>query len=180
MKTKYLHFSLFLVIAFLLLSYSHIAAQEAKTVLGPRNVYLADGADALIRGEGEEGVRLTLQGLEFAAGDLERKVAHSNLCAGFVMLEKPLTALEHCNWVVERYPDYWRVYNNRALAYLQLDRFEESEADIKRGQELNPTSTKLKIAKGMLLDETHPVTPNIEVDERRNATDDGNEGDFND
>lgn len=181
MKTKILHFWLFLLIAVLLLSYSQLAAgEEFKTIIGPRNVDLADGADALLMGRGEEGVRLTLRGLEIATGDRERKIAHSNLCAGYIMIDKPLTALEHCNWVVDRYPDFWRAYNNRALVYLRLERFEESEADIRRGQELNPNSTKLKIAKGMLLDETNPVIPNVELDERRNAMDDGSEGDTRD
>jgi tetratricopeptide (TPR) repeat protein len=162
----------------LLLSGSHIAAQEdSRTVIGPRNVFLADGADALLAGDGERGVRLTLQALEFAHGARETKYAHSNLCAGYVLIQKPLTALEHCNWVLERDPNYWRAYNNRAIAYLQLGRYEESEADIARGQALQPGSNKLKTVKGMLLDETHPVTESIEIDERRNTMDDGEEPD---
>ena len=155
-----------------------LAAQDtAKTVIGPRNVYLADGADALLAGDGEQGVRLTLLGLDFAHGARETKFAHSNLCAGYVMLEKPTTALEHCNWVIERDPNYWRAYNNRAIAYLQLGRYEESEADIATGQALQPGSRKLKTVKGMLLDETHPVTEQVEIDERRSSMDDGEDPD---
>lgn len=154
----------------MLLSYSQLAAEiETKTVIGPRNVQLADGANALIAGDSVEGIRLTLRGLEIAQGDRELKVGHANLCAGYVLIYKPLTALQHCNWVLERDPEHWRTYNNRALAYLQLERFDESQADIARGQELRPSSTNLKIVKGMLLDETDPVIPNVEVDERRSA-----------
>lgn len=174
MRSK--HFSVWIavIIAILLGAYSELAAQdEAKTVIGPRNLPLADGADALLAGDGEEGVRLTLRGLTMAQGSRERKLAHSNLCAGYVMIDKPRTALQHCNWVLDQYPDHWRTYNNRALAYLRLDRFEESEADIARGQALRPQSNKLKIAKGMLLDETDPVTPNVEIDERRSAMEEG-------
>ena len=40
----------------------------SKTVLGPRNVYLYDGANTLKAGDGEEGVRLTLLGLNSAHG----------------------------------------------------------------------------------------------------------------
>jgi tetratricopeptide (TPR) repeat protein len=172
LKIKHISFWVVVITAILLLTYSQLAAQdEAKTVIGPRNVMLADGANELLAGNSEEGVRLTLRGLEMAQGSRERKIAHANLCAGYTLMDKPLTALQHCNWVLERDPNHWRTYNNRALAYLRLNRFDESEADIARGQELSPKSTNLKIAKGMLLDETDPVTPTIEIDERRSAMD---------
>jgi tetratricopeptide (TPR) repeat protein len=140
---------------------------ESKTVLGPSNIFLYDGANALLAGDAEEGVPLTLKGLQVAHGQREKKIAHSNLCAGFLMLGQAETALEHCNWVLEIDPYHWRSYNNRALAYLQLKRYEESEADIKRGQELNPRSEKLKEVKGLFLDEVEPVDENITIDDRR-------------
>lgn len=141
---------------------------ESKVVLGPSNVYLYDGANALLAGDADEGIALTLKGLEVAHGEREKKTAHSNLCAGFVLLREPDLALEHCNWVLERDPFHWRTYNNRAIAYLHLERFEESEADIKRGQALNPRSENLKEVKGMYLDEVNPVDEKIMIDDRRN------------
>jgi tetratricopeptide (TPR) repeat protein len=167
----------FVLVVLLLIGPPLVAQEEAKTVIGPRNVYLADGAEALLAGDGERGVRLTLQALELAHGSRETKFAHANLCAGYAMIDEPLTALEHCNWVLERDPNYWRTYNNRAIVYLKLERYEESEADIERGQALQPGSNKLKTVKGMLLDETHPVTESIEIDERRSAMDDGKDAD---
>jgi tetratricopeptide (TPR) repeat protein len=140
---------------------------ESKSVIGPRNVYLHDGANALLAKDALEGVKLTLKGLQFAHGQREEKVAHSNLCAGFMMLNQPKTALEHCNWVLERDPYHWRSYNNRALVYIALERFEESEADIKKGQELNPRSEKLKEVKGIYLDTVEPVDEKITIDDRR-------------
>lgn len=141
---------------------------DSKTVIGPRNIYLYDGANALMAGDAETGVLLTLQGLEFAQGRREKKIAHSNLCAGFLLLGQAETALQHCDWVLERDPYHWRSYNNRALVYLRLQRFEESEADIRKGQELNPRSEKLKEVKGMYLDEVQPVDEKITIDDRRN------------
>lgn len=173
MKIKHASYWLALTAALLLLSWSQLAAQEeSRTVIGPRNIYLANGADALLAGDGEDGVQLTLQGLGYAQGDYERKVAHSNLCAGYAMIDKPEQALEHCNWVLNRFPDYWRTYNNRAVVFMQLGRYEEAAADIERGEELRPNSKNLQLAKAMLLDRTDPVIPIVEIDERRNPADD--------
>ena len=72
----------------------------AKTVIGTRNIHLYDGANTLLAGDSEEGVRLTLLGLNVAHGPREVKVADANLCAGFMLPEQLDTALEHCNWVL--------------------------------------------------------------------------------
>ncbi len=165
-----------LLATMLLVSVQAIAGNEAKTVLGPRNLHLYDGAQALMAGDGEKGVRLTLLGLGMAQGTREKKAAHGNLCAGYMMIKEPEKALEHCDWVIERHPNHWKTYNNRALVYMQLGRMDEAEADIRRGQEINPNSRSLKIVKGMYLDKTEPVTPQVEIDERRNPAD-GTDGD---
>lgn len=156
-----------------------VAQEESKTVIGPRNIALAEGAEALLAKDGAEGVRLTLIGLKTAQGSREKKAALSNLCAGYLMIDQPRAALEYCNEAIEQFPDFWRAYNNRALVFLSLDRFEESEADIRRGQELRPSAETLKIVKGMLLDETDPVRGNIEIDERRSSPGDDGELDPN-
>ena len=164
----------------LLLGCAQLAAQEeSKTVIGPRNVALEGGAEALLARDGEEGVRLTLIGLKTAQGNMEKRAALSNLCAGYLMIDQPQTALQYCNEAIEQFPNFWRAYNNRALVFLRLDRFEESEADIRRGQELKPSAETLKIAKGMLLDETDPVRGNIEIDERRSSPGDDRDPDPN-
>jgi tetratricopeptide (TPR) repeat protein len=158
------------LLAMMVLAAVQVSADEtaqSKTVIGPRNIYLFDGANALLAKNAEKGVALTIKGLAFAQGLREEKVGHSNLCAGFMMLRQPETALAHCNWVLDRDPNHWRSYNNRALVYLALERFEESEADIKRGQELNPRSEKLKEVKGMYLDRVEPVDEKITIDDRR-------------
>ncbi len=170
MKLKPLHLWLFVLVAVVLLAWSQVAAEEDnRTILGPRNPHLAEGAQALNAGDPEEGVRLTLRGLEMAQGARERKSAHSNLCAGYLLMDQPRTALKHCDEAIAIDPRFWRAYNNRALVYLRLDRYEESEADVARGQALRPSSVKLKETRGLLLDETDPVVERIEVDERRSA-----------
>lgn len=160
-------FIMTLLVACLLASYAANSNEESKTVIGPENIYLSDGAKALMAGDGEKGVRLTLLALRTATGTLQKKNAHSNLCAGYLLLNQLETALEHCNWVLDLDPMHWRTYNNRALVYMRLERFEEAEEDIRKGQAIRPGSEKLKSVKGMYLDETQPVTTNIEVDDRR-------------
>ena len=149
----------------------------SKTVIGPSNIYLYDGANALKSGDDEDGVRLTLLGLKTAANRREEKIAHANLCAGFLLLSQYETALEHCNWVIERDPRHWRTYNNRAIVYLSMGRLDESEADIQKGQELNPKSESLKEVKGMYLDEVEPVREEITIDDRRDGRTSKVEGD---
>jgi len=141
--------------------------RDSRTIMGPSNIDLFDGAHALLARDAEKGVQLTLRGLKFAQGHREEKAGHANLCAGFLMLGQAETALLHCDWVIERDPNYWRTYNNRALVYLHLQRFDESDADIKKGQALKPRSEKLKDVKGLYLDAVDPVTENITIDDRR-------------
>ncbi len=145
---------------------------DSRTVIGPRNVELADGAQALLEGDGEKGVRLTLLGLQSAQGQRERTTALSNLCAGYLLLDQVDVALSYCDKAIAENDRNWHAYSNRALAYVRLKRFEEAEADVASGQALAPNSRSLKVVRGMLLDETEPVTPNIVIDDRREPADD--------
>lgn len=167
----------FFALAAALLSGAVFAADEegGRTVIGPRNPDLAAGAQALLSGNAEEGVRLTERGLDFATDRKERLAAYSNLCAGYIMLEQLERALENCNLAIGINENHWRSYNNRAIVYIKLGRYEEAERDIAMGQELNPDSRKLKTVKSMLLDETDPVSPNIIIDDRRQPTDQDDE-----
>jgi tetratricopeptide (TPR) repeat protein len=157
----------------LFLGMSLVAAADesntSKTVLGPRNVPLADGAEALQLGKPERGVRLTHEGLLIAEGRRERQAGLSNLCAGYLMLGKPETALGYCNTAIEENERNWRAYCNRALANLDLGRLAEAEADVTRGLELAPNSRNLKTVRGLVLDEISPVTPTITIDDRRDT-----------
>jgi len=145
---------------------------DSRTVIGPRNTALADGAQALMDGDVEKGVQLTLRGLVLAQGQRERQAALSNLCAGYLMLGQVDEALANCDKALADNNRNWRAYSNRALVYIELGRFDDAEADVIRGQELAPNAKNLKIVKGMLLDETDPVTPNIVIDDRRGPVDD--------
>lgn len=144
-------------------------AEDNTTVLGPTNVALQDGANALRAGDVEEGIRLTLLGLSQARGSRERQTAQSNLCAGYALLERYPEGLEYCNAVLSVNDRHWRALSNRALIYIRLRRFQESDADLKAGEKISPNSNTLQAVRKMYLDATNPVSPSVVIDDRRGS-----------
>ena len=151
-------------------------AQEARTVIGPRNPELAAGADALLAGDAEEGVRLTLLGLKGSASLRDRKTGMSNLCAGYVLLDDLDKALEYCNRVLELDDRHWKAYSNRALVFVRMKRYDEAEADLQRGEAIAPNARTLRAVRAMLLDAVEPVAPNVVIDDRRQPPEDKDDG----
>ena len=141
----------------------------AKTVIGPGNADLADGAAALRAGDADEGVRLTRRGLVAATSKRDRVAGYSNLCAGLAMLERLDEALEACNRALELDDEQWRGYSNRAFVYLKQRRYAEAERDISRGQALSANARPLKELRAMYLDAVDPVSPTIIIEDRREA-----------
>ncbi len=137
-----------------------------KTVIGVRNMPLKSGAEALLAGDYEEGVRLTHIGLTQAFGVREEEAALSNLCAGYLQLGKYDTALQYCEILLARNSEHWRAYNNRALIYMKTEQWDKAEADLIKGEELNAGAYTMKLARAMYMDAVHPVTPEIEIDDR--------------
>ena len=151
------------------------ASQQSATVLGPTNPDLYHGANALIAGDGDEGVRLTLLGLERASDSRERSTAKSNLCAGYVMLGQLESALKYCNEAIAENDNLWRAYSNRALVFLKLGQLEDAEQDLQKAEELAAHARTVKAVRSMLLDATNPVTPEVIIDERRQPADEEDE-----
>jgi tetratricopeptide (TPR) repeat protein len=118
-------------------------AASSNTVIGP-NVMLADGAEALMRGDWQRGIQLTQMGLTFAVSQQDRASALANLCAGFTAIKQFQRALEHCDQSITIVSDNWRTWQNRAAANLGLGKIEESLRDIQRGLQLNPDSDSLQ------------------------------------
>ena len=143
--------------------------QQARTVIGPSNIDLADGAEALLSGDAEKGVELTQRGLKSASNDRERVAGLSNLCAGLVMLQRHAEALEACDRALAIDDNHWRAYCNRALANLRLSRFDAAARDISRAEAISPNARSVKRVKSMVLDATDPVRPSITIDDRRST-----------
>ena len=149
-----------------------VGAQESKTVLGPENPDLYDGANALLAGDAEEGVRLTQRGLANASNYRERITGNANLCAGYILLEKLEEALTHCDRVLQQDDRHWRAFSNRALAYIKLKRYAEADEDLRRAEAIAPNSRKVRTVRAMYRDATDPVAPQIVIDDRRQPADD--------
>ena len=140
--------------------------QNPTTIIGPRNIPLHDGAQALMAGDNETGVALTLEGLELAHGRREEEAALSNLCAGYIKLGKYTDALRYCDILLARNDKNWRGYNNRAVVYIMTKQWDKAHEDLLKGEELNPGARTLKVARAMYMDAVHPVRPEIEIDDR--------------
>jgi tetratricopeptide (TPR) repeat protein len=115
----------------------------SKTVIGPSNSLLADGAAALEAGRIEEGVRLTLEGLKVAVTARENAAGHSNACAGYVLLKQWAEALAQCNAALELDTSNWRTYNNRAAIYVEQGLYDLAMRDLEAGLALAPGAPTL-------------------------------------
>lgn len=142
----------------------------AKTVVGPTNADLAEGAAALRAGDAEQGVRLTERGLSTAGGRRERVAGYSNLCAGLAMLERLDEALQACDRALQLDDRHWRSYSNRALVYLKQERYAEAQTDIARVETLSPQAHTLGKLRAMYRDAVDPVSPSIIIDDSREAS----------
>lgn len=143
-----------------------------KTVIGPTNPDLQEGAKALLAGDAEVGVRKTLEGLEVAVGEREHEAALSNLCAGYILLGQYQAALGYCDLLLARNDENWRAYNNRAVIYIKIGQYAKAEKDLARGEALRPGAHTLKVARAMYMDAVHPVAPEVEVDDRQSRSGD--------
>lgn len=143
--------------------------------IGQRNPALYDGAQALLAGNDEQGVMLTLEGLKLAQGAREEEAALSNLCAGYIRLRQLDTAMKYCDTLLERNPNHWRGYNNRAVIYLELKEYEKADQDLKRAESLNPEARTVKVARAIYMDAVYPVAPAVEIDDRQGGARKGND-----
>jgi tetratricopeptide (TPR) repeat protein len=110
----------------------------SSTVIGEENPLLARGAEALMQGRAEEGVRLTLEGLKLPAPANDLAAAHANLCAGYVLLHRYDEAVAQCNLAISLDAEDWRAFNNRAAAFSAQGLYDKAVEDILVALKLAP------------------------------------------
>jgi tetratricopeptide (TPR) repeat protein len=131
------------------ISPSLAADDDSRSRLGP-NPYLVEGAEALMFGNYNEGIRLTELGLETPPDWPDRSAALSNLCAGLAGSADYAEAIASCTSAIEIDDYNWQAYNNRAIANIGLGRIGAAQQDVDRGLELNPESSELTIVQQMV------------------------------
>ena len=141
-----------LLVAGIAWSQDQMSLPQSSTVIGPINPLLTKGTDALEAGRYEEGVRLTMEGLELPNSPRDQAAAHSNVCAGYAALKRWNEALEHCNRALELDRTNWRTYNNRAAVFVGMKKFELAMADVNAGLELAPNSATLHKSKQVVIE----------------------------
>jgi len=128
-----------------------LSAAQSATVIGPSNPLLTQGSDALQSCRYEEGVRLTLAGLEQPLTPRDQAAGHSNVCAGYAALKRWEEALEHCNRALELDRSNWRTFNNRAAVFVGMKQFDLAMTDVNAGLEIAPNSATLRKSKEVVI-----------------------------
>ena len=124
---------------------------HSATIIGPTNPLLTAGTEALEMRRYEEGVRLTLAGLEQPNTARDQAAGHSNVCAGYAALKRWEEALLHCNKALELDRSNWRTFNNRAAVFVGLKQFDLAMTDVNAGLALAPQSATLQKSREVVM-----------------------------
>ena len=127
----------------------NVASPESTHTIGA-NQQLSEGARALQIGDYDEGIRLTLEGLKSQPIQRDRASALNNLCAGYVANREFDEAITQCSAAIQIDGRNWRMYNNRALAYLGKGQIGAATRDAQKGLALNPQGRTLIKVQSMI------------------------------
>ena len=124
---------------------------DNRIVLGVGNPLLADGSNALRAGLYDEGIRLTMLGLEREAVTSQiRAGALSNICAAYAAKDAPDTAIEYCTQSLAIDSSNWRAFSNRSYAYWLKEMYPEATLDLEAAVAINPRARQILQIRGML------------------------------
>jgi len=157
----------FLLVASLAALVSAASAQpDSRSVFGTRTPLLAAGADAIRAGRYDDGIRLTIQGLESEPVSPRLKAAAlANLCAAHAAKGEADVAIDFCDESVELDPRNWRAYSNRSYAYWQKGMYAEATADIDVAASLAPGAPQIREIRGLINEKT--LLPRVTMENRQ-------------
>jgi tetratricopeptide (TPR) repeat protein len=123
---------------------------EQRLSLGV-NEYLSAGADAIRAGEYDDGIRLTLRGLDVEPpGTRNRAAGLANLCAAHVAKNEADRALPYCDEALRLNAENWRALSNRSRAYFIKGMLAEAAADNAAAAALAPNAAHVAMMRGLL------------------------------
>jgi tetratricopeptide (TPR) repeat protein len=124
---------------------------DTRSVFGPQNELLRAGAESIRYGRYDEGIRLTLLGLERRGNsDRNRAAGLSNLCAAFAAQNDPDQAIVYCTQSLEISDLNWQAWSNRSYAYWLKAMYDEAASDLERAMSINDQARQLSQIRGML------------------------------
>jgi tetratricopeptide (TPR) repeat protein len=127
--------------------------------------YLAAGADAIRAGQFDDGIRLTLIGIERATSDRNRAAGLANLCAAHVAKREPDRALPYCTESLALNDGNWRAYSNRSQAYFIKGMYAEAAKDNEAAAALAPSAAHVRMIRSMLNERM--LQPSITIEEHQ-------------
>lgn len=126
---------------------------QPRTTVGGEHSRLAAGERAIRAGRYEEGIELTLEGLEAeAAAPRVRAAALSNLCAAHAARREPDTAIEYCTDSLALNSSNWRTYTNRAYAYWLKRHYASAARDVDAAAAIAPKARQVVQLREMIDD----------------------------
>lgn len=142
------------------------AQSDSRTVIGLRTPLLAEGAEAMRVERYEEGIRLTLEGLQTeSTTPSSRAAALANLCGAYAALGEADTAIMHCTASIDLSSSNWRAYSNRAYAYWLKQMYSEASSDIDTAEALAPQARQVQQIRGLINERR--LTPSVTMEDHR-------------
>ena len=123
---------------------------DSRTVLGQGNEYLSAGANAILAGQYDDGIRLTNLGLKRSPTATEKAAALSNLCAAHAAKGEPDLAIKYCTESIAINEHSWRPYSNRSYAFFLKGMYAEAQADLNIAASMSPEARQVRTIRGMI------------------------------
>lgn len=137
-----------------------------KTTIGGEHPMLAAGANAIRAGLYDEGIDLTLRGLESerASGRI-RAAALSNVCAAHAAKQEPDRAIEYCTQALEINSSNWRAYSNRSYAHWLKGDYSQASLDLDSAALIAPKAPQVIVIRGMINEAS--LEPRVVIEEHQ-------------
>ena len=130
------------------------------------NQLLSAGSQAMRTGDYDQGIELTLRGLEQRGNsDYLRTSALSNLCGAYAATRVPDAAIDYCSQSLEVDSKNWRAYVNRAYAHWLKGMHVEAASDLDAAEDINPRASEIGEIRGLINQST--LEPRVRVEDRQ-------------